>query len=98
MTNLNADVKKKQKASVEDCRTYCRHVDSNTFKLHESEYRRDQIVQIFVFIGTPTQRPNTSLSIRAIRRATVSKIITWKRPGNVKRNGFRAMCNVDDRV
>ena len=39
MTNLNADVKDKQKASVEECRTYCRHVDTHTLKLHESQYR-----------------------------------------------------------
>ena len=94
LTNLNADVKDKQQASTEDCRTYCRHIE------HGSQYRRDQIVQIFVFTGTPTQRRNTSLSRWTVDQqprtcASVSKITTWKRPGSIKRNGFLAMCNVD---
>ena len=92
LTNLNADDDWNaihNSSSVEDCRTYCRH------KEHKgSQYRRDPIVQIFVFIGTPTQRQRTSLTIRATANATVSKITTWKRPDKIKVEGFLATCNV----
>ena len=32
LTNLNADDEDKQQSSMEDCRTYCRHIDTDTLK------------------------------------------------------------------
>ena len=80
LANLNADEKEKNKVqdSMEECRTYCRHLNSFTFHgLQEGS------LIIFVFVVTHMKRQSTSLGILAPADVCVRKITMWMRPGHI---------------